>query len=268
VHIDHCSISWAVDENVSASGHRLQGPAGAAHAVTFSNSIIAEGLDYASHKKGRHSKGALAHDYARDIAFIGNLFAHNDRRNPYFKASSTGAVVNNLIYNPGSAAIEVGYVEEELKDSKFPVANPRLSVVGNVLIYGRDTYTDLSLLSYQGDAYLEDNVVFNSDNRPMVIAQGVINKLASKPVWPKGLKPIAAADLADYIVRHAGARPKERDAVDLRIIDDFIKRTGRIIDSQQQVGGYPVAAEVRRTLDVPDKDKIQAWLDKMAAELE
>jgi pectate lyase len=268
VHIDHCSISWAVDENVSASGHRLQGPAGAAHAVTFSNSIIAEGLDYASHKKGRHSKGALAHDYARDIAFIGNLFAHNDRRNPYFKASSTGAVVNNLIYNPGSAALEVGYVEEELKDSKFPIANPRLSVVGNVLIYGRDTYTDLSLLSCQGDAYLEDNLVFNADSRPMVITQGAINKLASKPVWPEGLKPIAAKDLPEYIMRHAGARPKERDAVDRRIIDDFTKRTGRIIDSQQQVGGYPVAAEVRRPLDVPDKDNIQEWLDKLAAELE
>ncbi len=266
VHIDHCSISWAVDENVSASGPRSKGPEGTAHSVTFSHNIIAEGLDYASHKKGRHSKGALAHDYARDIAFIGNLFAHNDRRNPYFKASSTGVVVNNLIYNPGSAAIEAGYVEEELKSSRFPVKNPRLSVVGNSLIYGRDTYTDLSLLSYQADAYLEDNQVFNSDGKPMVITQGVIKKLTAKPAWPKGLKPIKTEQLEDYIVRHAGARPRERDAVDQRIIQDFIKRKGRIIDSQSQVGGYPAYPATQRPLVVPEN--VQEWLDKLAAELE
>jgi hypothetical protein len=266
VHIDHCSISWGVDENVSASGWRLKGPQGTAHAVTFSNSIIAEALDYATHKKGRHSKGALAHDYAQDIAFIGNLFAHNERRNPYFKASSTGVVVNNLIYNPGSAAVEAGYVAEELKDSRFPVLNPRLSVVGNSLLYGRDTYTDLSLLSYQADAWLEDNLVFNSDGKPMVIAQGAINRLDAKPVWPNGLKPIPASKLEDHIVRHAGARPKERDAVDQRIIKDFLNRAGRIIDSQSQVGGYPAYPETRRPLVVPEN--VQEWLDKLAAELE
>lgn len=266
VHVDHCSISWAVDENVSASGSRLEGPTNTAHSVTFSNNIIAEALDYSSHKKGRHSKGALAHDYAQDIAFIGNLFAHNDRRNPYFKASSTGVVINNLIYNPGSAAVEVGYIEEELKDSKFPVINPRLSVIGNVLIYGRDTYTDLSLLSYQGDAYLEDNLVFNSDQKPMVITQGVINKLASKPVWPDGLKPIPARQLGEYLIQHAGARPKDRDTVDRRIINDFVNRTGRIIDSQEQVGGYPVYPATHRSLAVPEN--VQEWLEKLAAELE
>lgn len=266
VHIDHCSISWAVDENVSASGYRLGGPENTAHSVTFSNNIIAEALDYASHKKGRHSKGALAHDYAQDIAFIGNLFAHNDRRNPYFKASSTGVVVNNLIYNPGSAAVEVGYIEEELKNSKFPVLNPKLSVIGNILIYGRDTYTDLSLLSYQGDAYLEDNLVFNSDQKPMVIAQGAINKLTSKPVWPQGLKPLPAVQLSEYIVRHAGARPKDRDIVDQRIIRDFINRAGRIIDSQEQVGGYPAYPATHRPLAVPEN--VQEWLEGLADELE
>jgi hypothetical protein len=266
VHIDHCSISWAVDENVSASGPRLEGPQGVASAVSFSNNIIAEALDYATHKKGRHSKGALAHDYTRDIAFIGNLFAHNDRRNPYFKASSTGVIANNLIYNPGSAAVEAGYVAEELEKSKFPVLNPRLSVVGNMLIYGRDTYTDLSLLSYQADAYLEDNLVFNSDGKPMVVAQGVVNKLPSKPVWPRGFKPLAAKEVPDYIVRHAGARPKERDAVDKRIINDFINRSGRIIDSQTQVGGYPAYPATQRPLVIPGN--VQEWLDKLAAELE
>jgi len=42
--VDHCSISWAVDENLSASGPRYNGPAGTTHNVTFSNNILAEGL--------------------------------------------------------------------------------------------------------------------------------------------------------------------------------------------------------------------------------
>ena len=37
--IDHCSISWAVDENLSASGPRTAGPGATSHRITFSNCI-------------------------------------------------------------------------------------------------------------------------------------------------------------------------------------------------------------------------------------
>jgi hypothetical protein len=57
--VDHCSITWAVDENLSASGPQHEGRAGTSHAVTFSNNIVAEALDDASHAEGRHSKGTL-----------------------------------------------------------------------------------------------------------------------------------------------------------------------------------------------------------------
>jgi len=66
--IDHCSLSWAVDENLSASGPRLEGPQATAHRITFSNCIIAEGLSKSSHLKGEHSKGSLIHDCCQDIA--------------------------------------------------------------------------------------------------------------------------------------------------------------------------------------------------------
>ncbi|MDP6039696.1 MAG: hypothetical protein QGG64_14190, partial [Candidatus Latescibacteria bacterium] len=91
--IDHCSISWAVDENLSASGSNTEGPDATSHRITFRNCIIAEGLDDASHSKGRHSKGSLIHDFCREIAIIGNLYAHNVQRNPYFKAFTTGVIV-------------------------------------------------------------------------------------------------------------------------------------------------------------------------------
>ena len=99
--IDHCSISWAVDENLSASGPNTEGPDATSRRIAFVNCIIAECLNDASHSKGPHSMGSLIHDFCREIAIIGNLYAHNANRNPYFKAFTTGVIVNNLIYNPG-----------------------------------------------------------------------------------------------------------------------------------------------------------------------
>ena len=61
--IDQCSFAWAVDENLSASGPRHEGPEATSRNVTFSNCIIAEGLNDSSHVKGRHAKGSLIHDY-------------------------------------------------------------------------------------------------------------------------------------------------------------------------------------------------------------
>lgn len=266
VHIDHCSTSWAVDENMSVSGPRTLGPLHTARKVTISNSIIAEALDYASHKKGRHSKGLLVHDFANEIAVIGNLFAHNARRNPYFKANTSGAVVNNLIYNPDSAAIQLGYIDDEWLDAEFSPRNPRVSLVGNLLHYGRDTYSDLALAAHRGDAYLEDNGVFNLDGGPMNITQGVINRLPERPIWPEGLKPLPAQKLEQYLLANAGARPKDRDSVDRRIIEEFTARRGRIIDSQEQVGGYPQSESRYRALDIP-RD-MEPWLAKLAEQLE
>ncbi|MBN2132385.1 MAG: hypothetical protein JW741_22985, partial [Sedimentisphaerales bacterium] len=88
--IDHCSTTWAVDENLSVSGPRYDGPAATSHDVTIRHCLIAEALDDSSHEKGPHSKGSLMHDGCRNIAVIGNLYAHNVDRNPYFKAETTG----------------------------------------------------------------------------------------------------------------------------------------------------------------------------------
>ena len=48
--VDHCTFTWATDENLSASGPRFTGAtpddwrAGTSHRITFSYNIIAEGL--------------------------------------------------------------------------------------------------------------------------------------------------------------------------------------------------------------------------------
>lgn len=47
----------------------------------------------------------------------------------------------------------------------------------------------------------------------------------------------------DEVLRVCGARPWERDPIDARIVADVRNGTGRIIDSEQDVGGYPVRAQ-------------------------
>jgi len=265
--IDHCSFTWAVDENLSASGTRTEGQDSTSHKITFSNNIIAEGLDNSSHSKGPHSKGTLIHDFCRDIAIVGNLYAHNAQRNPYFKAYTTGAIVNNLIYNPGGRAIQLGYVDSEWKNAKFKPENCKLSIAGNVLHKGVDSREDLSMISNRGDAYLSDNVAYDQAGKSIDHTGGKINILSSMPVWPGEFQAIPSKEVEKYVLSHAGSRPNERDDIDRRIIQDFLNRKGRIIDSQEDVGGYPDFRPTYRKLEIPEND-LEVWLSKLAATLE
>ena len=47
------------------------------------------------------------------------------------------------------------------------------------------------------------------------------------------------------VLAGAGARPKDRDAVDLRIVAELRARTGKVVGSQSEVGGWPTAIERR-----------------------
>lgn len=258
--VEHNSISWATDELVSASGPRDKGPQATSKHITFRYNILAEALDYATHIKGKHSKGALVHDFSRHIAFIGNLFAHNARRNPYFKAHTAGVVLNNIIYNADANAVKLGFIDNEWAHTAFSPKNPQVAVVGNVLRYGRDSYSDLALVSYHGDAYLQDNLTFNLNDKAMYDTAGVIKRLTAAPVWPQGIRVMAAKDIEQQLLPVIGARYWQRDVIDQRIVQSYVNRNGRIIDSQQQVGGYPQIKPVYRALQVP-KDNIKAWLD-------
>jgi len=90
--IDHCSFSWATDENVQSRGSHL----------TFRHCIFSEGLNSPKHHKGGHSKGLLVlkqgEGEGQNIAVVGNLFAHNADRNPSASAGVKIAIVNNLVY--------------------------------------------------------------------------------------------------------------------------------------------------------------------------
>lgn len=265
---NHVSVAWGVDENLSVSGPRFAGRDGTSRSVTIQNSIIAEGLLNSVHEKGAHSMGSLIHDYCSDVAVVGNLYAHNDERNPWFKGFATGVIVNNVVYNPGRWAIRLGAVQSEWTASGITPEGPRVSVVGNILLHGADTPAQRELVgsNSNGSAFLEDNLAFDRAGAPALLAGATVALLPERPSWPQGLVAGPASSVLERVLASAGARPKDRDAVDQRIVADVQARSGRIIDSQEDVGGYPTAAATRRTLEVPAD--VEAWLRALAAELE
>ena len=188
-------------------------------------------------------------------------------RNPYFKAHTTGVIVNNLIYNPGRVAIQLYYSKSEWENARYEPENAKVSIIGNVLYAGKSTSDTMALVAAMGDAYMEDNLAFDSKGTALPLTYGGINILSEKPVWPTGLMPLPAEEVMGYVTEHVGARPKERDEVDMRIIQDFLDRKGEIIDSQDEVGGYPKYQSTFRKLDIPE-DNIEAWLLSLAAALE
>jgi pectate lyase len=261
--IDHCSVTWSVDENISASGPRLEGPENTSHKVTISNCLIAECLSNSTHAKGEHSKGSLIHDNCREITVQRNLFAHNKQRNPYFKTAATGIIANNVIYNPGNAAIHTHWVKSEWEGHPEPPL-AKIAIAGNVLIPGKDTKIKAFVNGDHAELFLSENYIENNSSG-IPLTAGTFKETDSPPFQPAGL--LATGKVTDYILTNAGARPADRNPIDQRIIDSVKKKQGRIIDSQNEVGGYPDYAPVYRELNIPEKN-IQEWLDKMAQEVE
>ncbi len=265
--IDHCSFSWGVDENMSVSGPRFDGVNGTSRRVTLSNNIIAEGLYDSIHSKGIHSMGTLIHDYCTEVAVIGNLYAHNDERNPWYKGYATGVVVNNLIYNPGKWPIRLGAVLNEW--SGYPTPDPpRVSVVGNYMKLGANSNcAGLVGTNSAGQAYLEDNIALDRSGNALPMTYGGVVTLSSKPAWPTGLTALPASQVVSQVTQHSGARPRDRDSVDTRIVNQFLTGTGQFVNSQTEVGGYPASSMTTRTLTVPSSG-IDEWLHSFSMALE
>jgi hypothetical protein len=55
---------------------------------------------------------------------------------------------------------------------------------------------------------------------------------------------VSARECFDAVLKGAGATLPTRDTVDSRIVNEVRQGTGRIIDSQKQVGGWPVYRSV------------------------
>lgn len=261
--VDHCSFSWATDENLSVGGPRFDGgddPAQwrrrTSHHITFSHNLVFEGLGESVHEKGEHSKGTLVHDNANGVLLLGNLYASNRERNALFKGGVHAAMVNNLIVNPGARAAHYNLVAHEWAGR--PWQTGQLALVGNVLRHGPDTRAGTPLFSLGGagdvELHLHDNLAVDADGRDVAqtgrYTAGSARLLpAATPYLPPRLRVLPAQRLEAELPLAVGARPWDRDPIDFKLLSDVAEGRGRIPDSETDSSGHPRYAPTRRAFD-------------------
>jgi pectate lyase len=267
--VEHCSFLWGIDENMSASGPRFGGKtlaewrANTSHNVLFRNNLAAEGLAFASHPKGEHSKGSLIHDNATGIVFYRNVFAHNVERSPLVKGGAQVLMINNLIYNPGHRAVHYNLMALEWAGQ--PYVNGQITAVGNVMRGGNDTNPGLPFLMLGGDGDLEyygrDNRAVDRHGKPLPMfgrygetrARLILAKAPLMPLTPYSVLP--SGDVETSVLFTAGARPWDRAPDDIRVLFFIAEGRGEIIDDEREVGtGYPRPAETRAPFVEADWD--------------
>jgi len=248
--LDHCSAGWSVDESLS--------PSGAIADITVQWCIIAEGLNHSVHGKGAHGYGSLVRAIG-GVSLHHNLWAHNIARNPrlgdnYNKPPyPTFDVRNNVMYNYGGTCsgltgdiLSVNYVANYIRPG--PSSNRRRGPI---------------VFTPQADAryYLTGNVVegrpeLTADNTRMfdrTEANG--RKLVTVVPDPFGVPKVTTSTAQaayEAVLAGAGAILPLRDAVDQRIVSEVRNRAGSIIDSQWEVGGWPL---YRSKPPLPDRDR-------------
>jgi hypothetical protein len=156
---------------------------------------------------------------------------------PLFKGGVYGLIVNNYIFNPGYAAIHYGLVASEWKDREWVTG--RMGVEGNLIEYGPDTRSNMPAGSFRGpvEVYWEDNKIISGPEARVLT--GEFTRLEKRPFWPEGLEVMPADKVKEYVLNNAGAFPWERDEIDQRIIGGARGKTGRIISTEKEGGGYP-----------------------------
>ena len=255
--LDHVSASWSVDETLSAS-NRYDPPERGLYDVTVQWSIIAESLNESIHDKGAHGYGSLVRGgHGARFSFHHNLWAHHRARMPRpgnyngVDVDPTGPLIefrSNVFYNWGGR--HAGYDADEAQLATY-------AFIDNTYLRGPQ--------STAGEAFEEENRLarawFSGNTMDGVLPDDPWSLVVGSK--REGYRLEAAPDVAPVapdlaetayarVLAGAGAS-RARDAVDARIVASVEARSGQLIDTQSQVGGWPELAPGEPWIDT-DRD--------------
>lgn len=243
--VDHCSVSWAIDENISI-WHE------GAHDLTISHSISSEALNNSLHSKGPHSKGLIVGIGSRNVTLYGNLLAHNDERNPLVQGSNI-EIINNVVYDRGKKDVEIGSDTEPqyinvignyFKKGPGWWTNPypifiryNIDLPAGSLIRASDNIGNGYGSLYNNSTFLTDKNLFTASN------------VTAKP----------ASEVFNWVLANVGANPQRPDPVDARVISETRNGSGHIIDRVADVGGWPTLAAGTSPVDSDGDGMPDSW---------
>jgi len=247
--LDHCSASWANDEVLSVSGAGQDN-------ITVQWCFITESMNQSHHEKGAHGYGTLLRTDGR-VTFHHNLYAYHRTRcpRPGTYGDPPGLLLdfrNNVIYNWRGPA---GYSAADAV---------RMNYVGNYLKPGPSTRDKTHAFQVGGRAttlYVEGNTVegVKTDSQWGLISG---NKEGAQEETPFDTAPVdthTAAEAFEAVLADAGATLPKRDAVDARVVQAVREGTGKIINSQANVGGWPEYAPAPPPQDTDEDGMPDAW---------
>jgi hypothetical protein len=149
---------------------------------------------------------------------------------------------------------------EEWGDHAWQVG--QVVAVGNVARAGQSTVPKIAFFELGGygdvEYYGRDNIAVDQIGEPLPMfgryttAPAKIIQVDKPPLWPPDVQPMPAAAVQEYVLHNVGARPWDRDYDDVRLIADVAEGRGKIIDSQDDIHGYPKEDETRRAFNPAD----------------
>ncbi|MCF8503291.1 MAG: pectate lyase [Caulobacter sp.] len=261
--IDHVSTSWSVDETLSA-GSRYSPPEDGIYDLTVQWSLIAESLNGSVHLKGEHGYGSLIRGgYGARFSWHHNLWADHQARMPR-PGNYTSAAVdpqgplfefrNNVFYNWGGG--RAGYNADTDSQAGY-------DFIANWYQPGPDSEGALAFCEQNplARAWFAGNAMNGSvptDPWSLVGCRPGAGYRSPAPLADSGIATDTAARAYERVLATSGAS-RVRDAVDLRIIAGVRDRTGRLINSQADVGGWPVLKSGPAWIDTDGDGMPDSW---------
>lgn len=278
--IDHLSLSWAIDENLSTAHPTTRD-------ITISHSLIAEGLHNSIHPKGPHSKGVMVGNDSKRITLYQNVITANEERNPYIKPGSSVEMINNVVYGWGPRG---GWSLCNLTNNDGTPNPVLLTFIGNVYIPGPWSFIAppiyAHVLAPSSRIYVDNNKLLRT-NSPLTAPWSMTNldeetfRAEVPPILSSGPELLESPIGYEQVISHVGSRPAQRSRIDRRIIDDIRGRQGSIKDCLEgclNAANPPLQTTRRtRTLRLPrnpfadtNRDgytNLENWLHRLAQRL-
>jgi hypothetical protein len=261
--LDHVSASWSVDETLSASA-RYDDPGQGFYDLTVQWSIIAESLRHSIHAKGDHGYGSLIRGGGGSkISFHHNLWANHLARMPRPgnydgpDKDPVGAFFefrSNVFYNWGKG--HAGYDADKAALAAY-------GFIDNAYVMGPDSekpvaFNESNSLAKAWFAGNSMNGVVPEDPWSLVSGLQAPGWRQAGPIEVAPVKADPAASAYERVLKDAGASVF-RDSVDARVVAGVRDKTGRQIDSQAQVGGWPMLPAGAAAVDTDGDGMPDAW---------
>ncbi len=236
--IDHCSTSWATDENLTMTH---------SDRTTLSWSIAAEGCDYHNPKQTppNHSEGSLWGSAAPDgrATMHHVLYAQNRLRNP---RSTGGAdqppvltLYNNVVYDwseyashTGSERVFINWLNNYYK--------PGPDTPEDIRAHGFEFHGDPGARVFGKGNFMAGSPEATTNNKLAIFHGSKFRKVSAEDkeamkvdaAFGETPKMESAEQAFESVLADAGATLPARDTVDLRIVNGVRDGKGRIIEKE------------------------------------